>query len=280
MKKRIIAITGGKGGTGKSTVATSLAYALSNEHKVLLVDADVDCPNDHLILKLERNLLKVIEQRIPKFDFDKCLKCGACGKVCKTKAIVSISNNNPIFIENQCNGCGACKIVCPSNAIDWGNKDIGKIYSGNKDNISFLSGELKANQPISEFIVNHLNEEIEKVQDNYDFIIVDTAAGTHCPVIAALENAHEVIAVTEPTPLGAHDLEIILRLLSDMSKHGKIIINRSDMGDKNQIIELSKKYSTEIIFEIPYFEDIIKAYSNGSPIIINNLLNAIKDDQK
>jgi MinD superfamily P-loop ATPase len=275
---KIIAVTGGKGGTGKSTVATSLAYALSNEHKVLLVDADVDCPNDHLILKIERNLLKVIEQRIPKFDLDKCLKCGACGKACKTKAIVSISNNNPIFIENQCNGCGACKIVCPSSAIDWSNKDIGKIYSGKKDSISFLSGELKANQPISEFIVNHLNEEIEKVKDNYDFIIVDTAAGTHCPVIAALENAHEVIAVTEPTPLGAHDLEIILRLLSDMNKQGKIIINRSDMGDKNQIIELSKKYSSEIIFEIPYSEDIIKAYSNGNPIIINNLLNAIKDD--
>lgn len=275
---RMIAITGGKGGTGKSTVATSLAHTLSSKGKVLLVDADVDCPNDHLIIGIERNLLKTVEQRIPQFDFTKCTKCGACGKVCKTKAIVSISNNYPIFIENQCNGCGACKIVCPSGAIDWSSKEIGKIFFGTKENLSFLSGELKANQPISEFIVTHLNEEIGKIKQSYDFIIIDTAAGTHCPVIAALEHADEVIAVTEPTPLGAHDLEIILRLLDDMKKKSKIIINRADIGDKKQIMELSNKYQAEIVFEIPYSDEIVKAYSAGNPILIDNLLEALRDD--
>jgi len=275
---KIIAVTGGKGGTGKSTVATSLAYELSKNNKVLLVDADVDCPNDHLILAIERNNLKIVEQRIPKFDLDKCIKCGACGKACKTKAIVSISNNHPIFIENQCNGCGACKIVCPSNAIEWSNKEIGRLHSGKKEKIDFLSGELKTNQPISEFIVNHLNEEIEKSKDNYDYIIIDTAAGTHCPVIAALENADEVIAVTEPTPLGAHDLEIILRLLLNLQKKSKIIINRSDIGNKKEIYDLSKKYHSEIVFEIPYSKEIVEAYSNGKPIRINNILTAIRDE--
>jgi len=275
---KIIAVTGGKGGTGKSTVATSLAYELSKNNKVLLVDADVDCPNDHLILAIERNNLKIVEQRIPKFDLDKCIKCGACGKACKTKAIVSISNNHPIFIENQCNGCGACKIVCPSNAIEWSNKEIGRLYYGKKEKIDFLSGELKTSQPISEFIVNHLNEEIEKSKDNYDYIIIDTAAGTHCPVIAALENADEVIAVTEPTPLGAHDLEIILRLLLNLQKKSKIIINRSDIGNKKEIYDLSKKYHSEIVFEIPYSKEIVEAYSNGKPIRINNILTAIRDE--
>ncbi len=267
----IIAITGGKGGTGKSTVATALAYELSKDNKVLLVDADVDCPNDHLILNIKRNHLKIIEQRIPDFDLDKCTKGGACGKVCKTNAIVSIQGKNPIFMQNQCNGCGACEIICPSRAISWASKDIGKIYSGKKDNLDFLSGELKTNQPISEFIVNHLNEEIEKNKEKYDYIIIDTAAGTHCPVIAALENADKVLAVTEPTPLGAHDLEIILQLLDKLKKKGGIILNRSDIGVKKIIESLASKYKTKIIFEIPYSKEIVDSYSKGNPITITDI---------
>ncbi len=269
---RTIAITGGKGGTGKSTVATALAYALSKQKNVLLVDADVDCPNDHLILGIERKELRAVEQRIPEFDLDKCARCGKCGKVCKTKAIVSIPDNYPLFIEGQCNGCGACKMVCPSKAIAWSTKEIGRIYSGKKENMDFLSGELKTNQPISEFIVNQLNEEIEKNKGRYEYIIIDTSAGTHCPVVAALEHADEVIAVTEPTPLGAHDLEIILQLLSRLNKKSRIIINRSDVGDKRQLSDLSDKYDSEILLEIPYSEEIVAAYSSGNPIVIKDIV--------
>ena len=86
---KIIGITGGKGGTGKSTVATALAFELAKVRKVLLVDADVDCPNDHLLLSIKRNNLETVYQRIPKFDVKKCSKCGKCGQVCKTNAIVS-----------------------------------------------------------------------------------------------------------------------------------------------------------------------------------------------
>ncbi len=272
---RIIAITGGKGGTGKSTVATALAYALAKDKKVLLVDADVDCPNDHLMLSIKREDSRPVEQRMPSFELEKCTKCGACGKACKNKAIVSLPKTSPIFIENQCNGCGACMIVCPSNAISWDKKEIGRVYSGKREKLDFLGGDLKANQPISEFIVNKLNEEIEKIKGLYDYIIIDTAAGTHCPVIAALENADEVIAVTEPTPLGAHDLEIILRLLSDLGKRSRIIINRSDVGDKKQLLELSEKFKAIIALEIPYSDEIVSAYSKGEPIIIKGLLPAL-----
>jgi MinD superfamily P-loop ATPase len=274
---KIFAITGGKGGTGKSTVATALAYELSKKNKVLLVDADVDCPNDHLLLNIKRKNFKTIKQRIPKFDLNKCIKCGKCGKVCKTNAIVSIKGNYPIFIKNQCNGCGACKIICPSKAIDWDFKEIGKIYTGKKDKLDFLSGELKPNQPVSEFIVNHLNEEIEKIKQKYDYIIIDTAAGTHCPVIAALENANKVLAVTEPTPLGKHDLEIILQLLIKLKKKCEIILNRSDIGIKKFIESLALKYKTKIIFEIPYSKKIVNSYSKGEPIFIKNILSIIKE---
>jgi len=271
----ILAITGGKGGTGKSTIATALAFELSKINKVLLVDADVDCPNDHLLLNINRNKLKTVYQRIPSFNLKKCSKCGKCGQVCKSKAIISLKNRNPIFIQEQCNGCGSCKIVCSENAIDWTKKEIGIIYVGKKDKLDLLSGDLKSNQPVSEFIVNELNDEIEKQKQDYDYIIIDTAAGTHCPVIAAFEKADQIIAVTEPTPLGAHDLEIIIKLLKQINKKGTIIVNRSDLGDINKIKELALKFNTEIIFKIPYSKNIVNSYSKGNPIMIPNIISVV-----
>ncbi|MBT4824371.1 AAA family ATPase [Candidatus Woesearchaeota archaeon] len=274
---KIIGITGGKGGTGKSTVATALAFELAKVRKVLLVDADVDCPNDHLLLSIKRNNLETVYQRIPKFDVKKCSKCGKCGQVCKTNAIVSIKDKSPIFIPNQCNGCGNCVYVCKDNAISWMKKEIGKLYFGINYNIDFLGGELKANELVSEFIVNALNKEIHKRSKYYDFIIIDTAAGTHCPVIAALEMCDKVYSVTEPTPLGKHDLEIILGLLKKLKKKSKIIINRCDVGDRKLIKDLSKKYNVPIISEIPYSKDIIQSYAKGEPISSIKTLDIIGD---
>jgi len=273
---KIIGITGGKGGTGKSTVATALAYELAKKSKVLLVDADVDCPNDHLLLSIKRVFLKNVEQRIPRWDFDKCTKCGLCGNICRTNAIVSVKDRDPIFMKQQCNGCGACVLKCPEGAISWDRKEIGQIFKGNGHGIDFLSGELKANEPVSEFIVNALNEIVEK-KKNYDYIIIDTSAGTHCPVIAALEMCDVAYAVTEPTPLGSHDLELILELLRKMKVKSGIILNRSDIGDRKTTEKLSKKYHTKIIAEIPYSREIIDQYSRGEPVS-GDFIKRITDD--
>jgi len=262
----IIGITGGKGGTGKSTIATALTHKLAKENRVLLVDADVDCPNDHLLLSIERKLLKTVWQRIPKLNYDRCTKCGICAQVCKTNAIVSIKNKNPIFLQAQCNGCGSCVFKCPTQAISWDKKEIGQVYSGNKYHFNLLSGELKANEPVSEFVVNSLNETIEKKRKEYDFIVIDAAAGTHCPVIAALEMCDIVFAVSEPTPLGKHDLELILDLLQKLNKNCSIILNKSDIGDKSTVLELASKYNLEVICEIPYSKAIVDSYTKGVPV--------------
>lgn len=268
---KIIGITGGKGGTGKSTVATALAYKLAKANKVLLVDADVDCPNDHLLLGVDRMKLEDVYQRIPTWDYDKCTKCGLCGNVCKTNAVVSIKDLNPIFMKNQCNGCGSCVFKCPVNAISWTKKLIGKIYSGHNHNIDFLSGELEINEAVSEFVVNALNKIIIDNKTKYDYIVIDTAAGTHCPVIAALEMCDYIFTVTEPTPLGKHDLKIILILLKELNKKASIVINRSDIGDTNLIKELSDKYNHNIICNIGYSEDIVNSYANARPIVFDEI---------
>lgn len=272
---KIIGITGGKGGTGKSTVAVSMALELARKYKVLLVDADVDCPNDHLLLGTDRKLFKKVYQRIPVWDFDKCTQCGLCGPVCQSHAIVSIKKKNPIFTPTQCNGCGACVIECPVNAISWGKKEIGSIFKAFKNNLNLLSGELKINEPVSEFVVNNLNEIVEKEKEKYDYIIVDTAAGLHCDVIAALENCDMVFSVTEPTPLGAHDLGLVLELLEKLNIDSKIILNRSDIGEAKITEDMALKFNKNIVARIPYSKDIVMSYAKGQVIANDNIKRMI-----
>lgn len=276
-----IAVTGGKGGTGKSMVATALAYALSKKYKnkVLLVDLDVECPNDHILLSAKMEKIKNIETFIPKFDFDKCIKCGKCSKVCKEHAIVSVKNRYPILVEEQCIGCGACKIVCPTGAISEGKQKIGQINKGVGYNIPLINGELKAGfeeagpvvnavkKYVSEFKKEKNEKEKSKETSNeFDFIIFDTAPGAHCNVISALRGVDLALPVTEPTPFGAHDLAIILDLLKILNVFSKVVLNRSDIGEKELIENIAKKYNTNIVSEIKNKTKIFESYSKGKPV--------------
>jgi MinD superfamily P-loop ATPase len=243
-----------------------LAVELAKKNKVLLVDVDVDCPNDHIILGINRKEVKTIIQLIPQWNFDKCIKCGTCAQVCKTNSIAQIKDRYPIFIPEQCSGCKACILSCPTKAIDEAKKEIGKIYFGSKHKLDLLSGELKLNEPISEFVVDAVKEYVDKIEQKYDYILFDTSVGTHCDVISVLNGCELALAVTEPTPLGAHDLELILKLLKILKVPGKIVLNRSDIGDKKLIQDLAEKHNVEMIAEIPYKKEFLERYSKALPI--------------
>ncbi|MCK4521329.1 MAG: ATP-binding protein [Nanoarchaeota archaeon] len=273
-----IAITGGKGGTGKSTVATALAVELAKQKKkVLLIDADTDCPNDHLILSIKREKEKDIFQLMPKWDFTKCIKCGRCKEVCRENAIVFVKGRNPIFVKDLCNGCGTCIFACPTKAISKDKQIVGTIYSGKGHGIDLLTAEMRIGYEEASVIVNGLMKFSSKTEKNYDHILVDTAAGTHCNVISALLGCELAIAVTEPTPLGAHDLDLILKLCKVLKIPAKVVLNRADIGDKKLIEKIAKKYRIEIIAEIPYKKEILEAYSKGKPIEDKSIKGIIKD---
>ncbi len=261
-----IAITGGKGGTGKSTVATALAMELAKRKKVLLLDLDVDCPDDNIILSINTKKVKNVETMIPKFDKNKCIKCGRCSQVCRENAIVCVMGKPPFLVPEQCTGCKACQIACPVGAISEEKQTIGKILSGKKGNMTLVSGEMKPGIEESSLIVNAVKKYVKEKEKHYDYIIIDTAAGTHCPVIAALLDVDLGIAVTEPTPLGNHDLALILELMKKLNVKSRVLLNRSNIATKKEIEKTIRRFKTKIVAEIPYSKKIQKAYSKGIPI--------------
>ena len=265
---RKIAITGGKGGIGKSTVSTLLAYKLKKQgKKVILVDCDVECPNDYLLLgrKLKNSVKKVYAQ-FPKLNKDKCLKCGLCVRNCRSNAIFQAPGEYPVFVHKLCSGCGLCWHLCPHKAIEIERKVIGEVFENKIDSRLFLVtgqsiGIVNESGPVVTKTKEYALDLAQKIKA--DYILFDTSVGLHCGVIRALIDCHLAYAVTEPTPLGAHDLKLILNLLKILKIPAKIIINQENLGKRKLIEEIAQKTKTVIAYRIPYSKELVKKYSGG-----------------
>jgi len=261
-----ITVTGGKGGTGKSTVATNLAILLSRKYHVVFVDADVECPNDYILLSAELKGEKEVHLFKPKFDYSKCTKCGICVENCAENALLQFKEGYPFLMPSLCSGCRTCQLVCPeTGAILDDERLVGYTYHTKiSDNLELLTGMLEEGEERSYPTVLAVRQRAMDIKA--DIYLFDTMPGTGNHVAAAIENSHIVIAVTEPTPLGRHDLEMILKLLKKLKLKAWIVVNRSDMG-KISHEDLVKKYDAEIIAEIPMMEEILKAYVEGIPVV-------------
>lgn len=271
--KKII-FTGGKGGTGKSTVAVLFANQFIKEgKKVILCDCDVECPNDYLLLgeKLKKPRERIYDE-FPKLIKKKCTKCGLCVKTCRNNAIFQAPGQYPIFLRDLCSGCGACWTVCPYGAIEPRKEEIGQIFVNRiKKNCWLVTGQakpgLKETGPVVAGVKRFALKFAEKIKA--DFVLLDTAAGTHCPVVSALLGGDLAYAVTEPTPMGAYDLSLILDLCRKLKVPAKIILNQADLGDKKRIQAIAKKYNIKIEKEIPYSKKLVDAYSKGQLLNFN-----------
>lgn len=262
-------VTGGKGGTGKSTLAVLKAKEFLKEGKrVVLCDCDVECPNDNLLLGVEKGEVESeVFAHFPVLNKEKCRKCGVCSNTCKTGAIFQPEGEYPTFIKDLCSGCGACSLACPYGAIKEKKEKTADIFFNQISNDFYLiTGSsrpiLEETGPVVKEVKSFAIRIAKKVKA--DYIIFDSAAGTHCPVIAALEGVDKAFAVTEPTVMGSYDLELILKLCQKIKVSDvEIIINQFDLGNEDLIKAVAKKYGKEIVERVPYSKELAKRYSNG-----------------
>ena len=273
LRPKIVCVTGGKGGTGKTLVAVNLATMFKNRgYKVLLIDGDVENPNTFLLLNAKLKNKTEVLYFLPKIVEEKCTKCGLCAENCETHALLYIKDSYPIPISTVCSGCKLCYKLCPTNAIEPDLKVIGWTYTASAFNIDLFLGELKPSEARSAVIVNKLMGNLEKVietePEKYDIVILDTAPGAHCDVEELISQADLVIPVTEPTRFGKLDLLRIIELINLLKKEYKAIVNRSSLlGYKEKFLKELEEKGVEVLGDIPLDEEIVSSYCQGIPLM-------------
>ena len=255
----IISVASGKGGTGKTTVATNLALSLESDVQVL--DCDVEEPNAALFIRPDMQESVSITTPVPDVDMEKCTLCGKCAEICQFKAIVVIGETVLPFHE-LCHSCGGCMRVCPEDAITETDRVLGTIERGRRNGLEFVHGQLRVGEAMAPPLIRKVREYTRPGVTT----IIDAPPGTSCPVIASMKGADFILLVTEPTPFGLHDLELAVGAVDILDIPCGLVINRSDMGD-DRVKAYAKKQGVPILMEIPFDRSIAEAYSRGDLMV-------------
>jgi len=254
----IISIASGKGGTGKTTIATSLTLSLEEAR---FADCDVEEPNAHIFLKPEIKDRIAVGIPVPEVDLSKCSFCGKCAEVCEFNAIVVIKKK-VLFFPELCHGCGGCSYICPEKAIKEVVRAIGVIEKGKSGKIDFIHGVLNVGEPMAPPLIRqvkkHINSKIHTV--------IDASPGTSCPVVEAVNGSDFCLLVTEPTPFGLNDLKLAVEMLRKLGIPFGVLINCADIGDK-EVEKYCENEDIPILMKIPWDRRIAEAYSRGIPLI-------------
>jgi MinD superfamily P-loop ATPase len=255
----IVSVASGKGGTGKTTIATSLAAVLGS--KAMLLDCDVEEPNCHIFLNPEITYREEVTLPVPKVDMSACTVCGKCGEVCQFSAIVVIGDQVLTFPE-MCHGCGGCTLLCPESAIKEDVRPLGILEAGTAGDIEFVHGIVRIGEAMSPPLIKAVKKRIRPEKT----AILDCPPGASCPVITAVNGTDFILMVTEPTPFGLHDLRIAVQAVSPLNIPLGVILNRSDVGDK-AVQQYCSEIGVPVLMEIPHDRAIAEGYSRGRLLV-------------
>jgi len=267
-------IASGKGGTGKTFIASNLAYYLNaNVNVTVAADADVEAPDLILALGGEERVHEVVKvggARKTRIMLDKCIKCFKCKDSCRFNA-VTIVNDKPFINEELCEGCLLCKLLCPANAIEVYDKDIGKIYvvKPRYTSLPVVYGDLELGERASGKLVYEVKEKAKEVmvKTKAKYLIVDSAAGIGCPVISSITGSDITLIIVEPSIASISGAKRVLKIARELRSKPFVIVNKYDLN-----YDLTKKINneldTEIIGYIPYDVSIVEAYTSMKPYLI------------
>lgn len=255
----IVSIASGKGGTGKTLVATSLALSL--EGQVQLLDCDVEEPNDHVFLKPVFTARESVYIPVPSVDEDKCTLCGLCSEVCAFHAIAALKSKVLVFPE-LCHGCGACSHLCPEDAISEVGREIGVVEIGFSYRLRFAQGKLNVGEAMPTPVIRKLKEHI----DPESTVLIDVSPGTSCPVVESIRGSDFCLLVTEPTPFGLNDLILAVEVARKVEVPCGVVLNRAGVGDTG-VEEYCSSQGIPILLTIPLDARIAQHYSNGITLV-------------
>jgi MinD superfamily P-loop ATPase len=255
-----IAVAAGKGGTGKTLLATSLALVLHGVYpgQVQLLDCDVEEPNCHLLLRpvLEREVPVTV--LVPRVDLDVCTRCGKCARACQNSALAVIRQAVLTF-PNLCSGCGTCSFVCPVGAITEVPREVGVTISGvTPEGLEFHTGRLNVGEAKS----TPVTKAVKRLVRDDRISILDAPPGTACPMQETIAASDCCLLVTEPTPFGLSDLRLAVETCRSVAVPCGIIINRHGSGYLG-VEEYCAAESLPLLVVIPQDRKVAEAYSRG-----------------
>lgn len=264
-----ITVASGKGGTGKTTVATSLALSLAidavNGDVPLFLDCDVEAPNAHLFLDPTFEHREDVNILIPEVDEATCTFCGNCAEVCPWHAIAVVAQKVLVFPQ-LCHGCGSCTLACPEGAIREIPNPIGVTEAGSaREGIGFAQGVLNVGEPMAVPIIRQLKKRFPNQSTDHP-IIIDASPGTTCPVVESMRGADFVLLVTEPTPFGLHDLRLAVQVTQELGIPAGVVINRDGVGDTG-VDDYCRETGLPVLMRIPLDQRIAQGIARGAPLI-------------
>ncbi len=259
-----LAVVSGKGGTGKTTIAAAFASLAKNK---VMVDCDVDAADLHLLLQPKMvTQEKYFGGRSPHVDLDKCTQCGLCTEICRFNAI-----DNGVVDYISCEGCGFCSHICPENTIIMEEAFSGDWFISETSYGPFVHARLGIGEENSGKLVTVVRRKAVEIakEKNLGLILIDGPPGIGCPVTASLTGVNLILAVTEPTLSGIHDLERILKLAGHFKISSMVCINKFDINLENsqKIITYCEDHDSKIIGKIPYEPKVIEALVNRKTVM-------------
>ena len=268
MEKSKIAIASGKGGTGKTFVATNLFNTLLHEKMpATIVDCDAEEPNVHLFFKGTFVKQSDVYHNVPVIDETVCTHCGRCHEYCSYNAIFHVPSLKVIKVMDElCHGCGACFVACCDNAIHIKQKSLGSVKKIVINNQFYF---VEARTRVGVFSsVKVINAAIAETKSDA-IVIFDSPPGISCPFIQTANMADYIVLVTEPTPFGLSDLKQSVETLKQMNKMMGVVVNKLGIGNTD-VYDYLKKNNIPLLMEIPFSREIANAYSTGVLITSND----------
>lgn len=263
-----ITVASGKGGTGKTTIATSLAVSLATAdmttHPPLFMDLDVEAPNGHLFLQPTVDTRQEVYMLIPHINQDMCNHCGTCADVCQYNAIAVVGNQTLVF-AHLCHACGSCALMCPQCAIAEKPSLLGVLERGTaREGMHFAQGVLQTGESNPVPIIKNLKKWVEPARDQV--VIIDASPGTSCPVVEAMHGSDVLLLVTEPTPFGLHDLQLAVQVAREIALPVGVIINRDGIGN-DEVDTFCEKEGLPILLRVPFDRSLAEGIARGNTLV-------------